>query len=220
MTDHSSSTNPAGRRLTELLEAHQVFVQNLYGLLRLIEEQLTARGWSLIRPNGYVVARNGWGSSLGRFSTADWILTQLGLAFAKPERAILDATSGSTVTEIGQELTLVACQSRWLDKAHDEPVMWAMMLVAKPDEGGETTKRWELYHAGAFNRLHAADLIEGEWSRLAEIRVVPSGGGSPIRLSGQYLQVPLSRICSASDAISLIVEAIDSEWTCLRTDAP
>lgn len=207
MAEGLTFTTSLGRRMSDVLAAQRMFLSNVYEMLRVLERETTQRGWTLIRPNGYVVARNGWGSSLASFSSGDWVLTQLGLAFVDDQRTALDASTGSTVTDVGRQLELLAFQVRWLDKSPEEPVVWAMKLLAIPETDGGGPKRWEAFHAGVFNRVKADEsgVDQSAINRLVELNLSAAKGAGRLLVSGCYRQVALAVLQSPSDVVDRVI---------------
>jgi hypothetical protein len=88
----------SGARLNAMLGGQRVFLENIFSMMRFLEADLTKRGWELIKNGGYGVTRNGRGSALTNFASADWVLTQIGIAFVRAGQSKMEA--GVTVTPI------------------------------------------------------------------------------------------------------------------------
>ncbi len=194
--------NPGGD-LARMLSGQRMFLENTYSLMRFIEADVTKRGWELVRNGGYGITRNGMGRGLTSFSSSDWVINQVGIAFVPTGQASLDR--GRTTTQIPPEgLELLIFQVRWLDKSPEEPVVWYARLVAEP--GGSTkTNKWEDYQSDVFNKLEPEARPDG--TRLGDVRPGRVSGGKPaIVVTGSYGEVPVAEIETQEDVVSQLIE--------------
>jgi hypothetical protein len=195
-----------GAQLNAMLEGQRVFLENIYGLMRFLEADLTKRGWELIRNGGYGVTRNGRGVGLANFSSADWVLTQMGVAFVRVGQSKLEAGVTTTPIPVGGRLDLLAYQVRWLDKSSGEPVIWRMNLWLE-SIGEKPPKKWEEYQTWAFNRLEPEAGISADGS--GPIKPVKyAGSGVSVVLTGEFTAVPVTSIMSQQDVVAHLIDVL------------
>ena len=121
-----------GRALTEFLAGYRLFLENLYSLFRFLEGELTRPGWDIVKTGGYMVTRNGAGSGLANFASANWMTTFMGIAFvATGVASVKEATTNTKIPTEG--LDVLFFQARWLDWSPEEPVVWGGRLRAIPE---------------------------------------------------------------------------------------
>ncbi|MCG3771024.1 MAG: hypothetical protein JW384_02204 [Nitrosomonadaceae bacterium] len=199
----------SGSQLTQMLAGQQKFLENIFSLMRFLEGELTKRGLILVKPSGYGVTRNGKGTGLANFTTAEWVTTQIGVTFVS-ETEIITGTSKTIIPSTG--LHLLAYQVRWLEKAPIEPVIWFAWLLIMPLG---TPKKWEEFQSAFMIRLEAS---RTEGGFVTEDKVM--WGGSGVRWSGSYRAVPVTDIQSAEDAITKLVEPALKEWAAHSAQLP
>jgi hypothetical protein len=192
-----------GEMLARMLAGHRTFLENVYSLMRLLEADVTKRGWDLVKNGGYGITRNGLGRGLTSFVSGDWAISQAGIAFVRPGQARL--VQGVTNTQIPAEgLEVLAFQVRWLDKAPAEPVVWRAKFLAEP-KGPTTPKKWEEYQSAVFYRL--VPEARPDEASSGNIRPVQASvGGAAIVVTGSYAEVPVTAIQTQEDVISQLVE--------------
>jgi len=192
-----------GGGLTRMLEAHRMFLESIYSLMRFLETEVTKRGWDLVKNGGYGITRNGMSRGLTSFATADWVISQAGIAFVPKGQAV--PTQGVTNTVIPPDgLGLLVFQVRWLDKSPEEPVVWRAKLQAEP-EGPEKPRKWEEYQSTVFFRLEPEPHPAGARSgNIQPGRAVI--GGAPIVFTGSFNEVPVTAIQTQGDVVSQLIE--------------
>jgi hypothetical protein len=193
-----------GAQLTAMLAGQRVFLENVFSLMRFLEAELTKRGWDLIRNGGYAVTRNGSGHGLTSFASADWVVTQAGIAFVRS--GVSELATGRTATQIPAvgQLELLAFQVRWLDKAPGEPVVWrANLAVESPPD--KPARKWEEYQSSVFDRM-MPDVGEGTGSSGLIRPIRFTGGGESVVVTGDFVAVPVASIASQQDVISLLID--------------
>jgi len=190
-----------GGDLARMLSGQRMFLENTYSLMRFIEADVTKRGWELVRNGGYGITRNGMGRGLTSFSSGDWVINQVGIAFVAAGQASL--AQGVTNTQIPSEgLELLVFQVRWLDKSPEEPVVWHAKVLVEP-EGSKAPKKWEEYQSLVFNRLEP----ETRGARSGSVK--PGRGsisGAAIVFTGDYEEVPVAEIKTQEDVVSQLIE--------------
>ncbi len=190
-----------GGNLARMLSGQRMFIENIYSIMRFLEADVTKRGWDLVRNGGYGITRNGMGRSLTSFSSADWVINQVGIAFVSAGKASL--FQGASTTQIPPDgLELIVFQVRWLDRSPEEPVVWYARLHAEPEESGKTRK-WEEYQSLVFNRLEP-ESRETRSGNIKAGRAVISG--SAIVFTGDYCEVPVAEITNQEDVVSQLIE--------------
>jgi len=203
MADQTDVVDEApGAKLNQMLAGQRTFLENVYSLMRFLETDLTKRGWDLVRNGGYGITRNGMGRGLTSFASADWVMTQAGIAFVRAGQAQL--FQGTTTTQIPPEgIEVLVFQVRWLDKAPEEPVVWYAKLLVEP-EGATAPRKWEEYQSMVFARLEPESHADGASGDTKAGRVPLSG--TAVIYSGRYAEVPVVAIQSEQDVISQLVE--------------
>ena len=192
-----------GGNLARLLSGQRMFLENTYSLMRFIEADVTKRGWELVRNGGYGITRNGMGRGLTSFSSGDWVINQVGIAFVAAGQASL--AQGVTNTQIPSEgLELLVFQVRWLDKSPEEPVVWHVRLVVEP-EGSGKTKKWEDFQSYVFNKLEPEARPDGTRSGSVRPGRV-SRERTSIVFAGSYGEVPVAEIETQEDVVSQLIE--------------
>ena len=192
-----------GAMLTRMLAGQRTFLENIYSLMRFLEAEVTKHGWDLIKNGGYGITRNGMGRGLASFISADWTISQAGIAFVRAGQAQL--VQGVTNTQIPADgLEVLAFQVRWLDKAPAEPVVWHAKFLAEP-KGPTTPKKWEEYQSAVFYRLQPE--ARPDETRSGNIKPGQASiGGAAIVFTGSYAEVPVTAIQTQEDVISQLVE--------------
>jgi hypothetical protein len=186
-----------------MLAGHRLFFANLYAMFRFLEAEVTKRSWDLIRNGGYGVTRNGMGRSMTNFASADWITTQMGIAFVRT--GLARSNEGVTNTDIPVEgLDLLFFQARWLDKSPDEPAIWHGRLHVEA-EGSKPLRKWEEYQTTVFYRLEPYGRADGVTSGDIKPGRV-SFKGSVLLFTGTYVEVPVASLLSQEDMVSQILE--------------
>jgi hypothetical protein len=180
-----------------------MFLESIYSLMRFLETEVTKRGWDLVKNGGYGITRNGMSRGLTSFATADWVISQAGIAFVPKGQAV--PTQGVTNTVIPPDgLGLLVFQVRWLDKSPEEPVVWRAKLQAEP-EGPEKPRKWEEYQSTVFARLEPEPQPAG--ARSGNIRPGRAViGGAPIVFTGSFNEVPVTAIQTQDDVVSQLIE--------------
>ena len=192
-----------GGMLTDMLAGHRLFFANLYALFRFLEAEVTKRGWELVKNGGYAVTRNGMGRGLTNFASADWVTTQMGIAFAG--QGLTRFTQGVTNTDIPAEgLELLFFQARWLEKAPEEPVVWHGKLRIEA-EGSAPLRKWEEYQTIVFWRLGPE--LRPDGTRSGNIKPgKASVAGAALVYTGTYAEVPVASLLSQEDVVSQLLE--------------
>jgi len=192
-----------GGMLADMLAGHRLFFANLYALFRFLEAEVTKRGWELVKNGGYAVTRNGAGRGLMNFASADWVTTQMGIAFAA--QGLTRFTQGVTNTDIpAQGLELLFFQARWLEKSAEEPVIWHGRLRIEA-EGSTPLKKWEEYQSMVFSRLEPEMRPDG--TRSGSIKPGrASVSGAALVYTGTYAEVPVASLLSQEDVVSQLLE--------------
>lgn len=190
-----------GAMLARMLAGHRTFLENVYSLMRFLEAEVTKHAWTLVKPGGYGVTRNGKASGLATFR--DWAISQAGIAFIRADRA--DVAEGITTTQIPAEgLEVLVFQVRWLDKAPGEPVVWHAHLVVEP-EGSTKPRKWEDYQTMVFSRLEPEGRPGEEGAGNIRSGRVPLSG-TAIVFTGRFQEVPVTAIQTEEDVISQLIE--------------
>lgn len=198
-----------GAMLARMLAGQRTFLENVYSLMRFLEAEVTKRGWDLVKNGGYGITRNGMGRGLASFISADWAITQAGIAFLRAGRA--EFAQGVTTTQIPAEgLEVLVFQVRWLDKAPGEPVVWHAKLLVEP-KGPATPKKWEEYQSTVFNRLGPEARPDEAGSGNIRPGQASIGGGA-IVFTGSYAEVPVTAIQTQQDVVSQLVEPALGEY--------
>jgi hypothetical protein len=200
-TDVTEESPGAG--LTRMLVAHRTFLESVYSLMRFLESEVSKRGWDLLKGGGYAVTRNGRGSGLASFASADWVTSLVGIAFVPAGQSAF--AQGVTTTQIPEDgLQVLAFQLRWLDRAPEEPVVWYARLSVD-QEGPKKPKKWEEYQTLVLNRLEPEARSTG--ARAGDVKPGRASiGGAAIVFTGRYGEVPVSAIESQEDIVSQLVE--------------
>ena len=193
-----------GGGLTRMLEAHRMFLESIYSLMRFLETEVTKRGWDLVRNGGYSITRNGMGRGLTSFATADWVISHAGIAFVPRGQAVLTQRVVTNTVIPSEGLELLVFQVRWLDKSPEEPVVWRAKLQVEP-EGSEKPRKWEEYQSTVFARLepepHPAGARSGNTKPGRAVI-----GGAPIVFTGSFNEVPVTAIQTQDDVVSQLIE--------------
>lgn len=198
-----------GAQLNAMLAGQRMFLENIFSLMRFLEADLTKRGWDLIKNGGYGVTRNGRGVGLTNFASADWVLTQMGIAFVRAGHATMEAGVSVTQVPAGGRLDLLAFQVRWLDKAPGEPVVWRANLSLE-SLGEKPPKKWEEYQTWVFNRLEP-DLTNATASSGPIKPVKYASAGVSVVVMGEFIAVPVTSITSQQDVVSYLIDSQQGE---------
>lgn len=194
-----------GARLDQMLSCYRKFLESVYALMRYLEAELTKREWELVRNGGYAVSRNGLGAGLANFAKADWLPTQIGIAFVRPGLAV--PVAGTTNTQIPAEgLEVLFFQVRWLDKSPGEPAVWYGKLTVVPEGPGQV-KKWEEYQNQVLRVLEAENSSR-RTGRIKEFKMGPSG--TAITVTGEFTPVPLTELRNEQDIFNMLVSPIVS----------
>jgi hypothetical protein len=184
-----------------IMSAHRTFLESAYSLMRFLEAEMTRRGWDLVRNGGYGITRNGGGRGLANFATADWVVSQISIAFMASGKATVAPARTDIPTE-GLEVLLF--QVRWLDKSPSEPVVWRARLFVEP-EGAAAPRKWEEYQTLVLNRLEPLDRVDGQRSgNIKPGKAVIAGASVVFR--GTYVEVPVADILAAADVVSQLID--------------
>lgn len=192
-----------GAQLNAMLAGQRMFLENIFSLMRFLEADLTKRGWDLVKNGGYGVTRNGRGVGLTNFASADWVLTQMGIAFVRDGCSTIKVGVRVKPIPAGGPLDLLVFQARWLDKAPGEPVIWRANLSLE-SLGEKAPKRWEEYQTWVFNKLEP-DLSSGIVNGGSIKPVKFTGGGVSIMVTGQFVAVPVTSIMNQQDVVSYLI---------------
>ena len=191
-----------GSLLTHMLAGYRTFLENIYSLMRFVESEVTKHGWELVKNGGYGVTRNGAGRHLANFASADWVTTQIGVAFVR--QGLAANAQGYTNTEIPENgLELLVFQVRWLDKAPGEPVVWHARLTVEP-AGPTKPKKWEEYQTLVFNRLEPE--VRADGTRSGRIKPGQASIGGAIRFYGEYGEVPVTALLNQEDVVEQVLK--------------
>ena len=193
-----------GAQLSAMLAGQRMFLENIFSLMRFLEADLTKNGWALIKNGGYGVTRNGRGVGLANFASADWVLTQMGIAFVRADYSKMAAGVSVTPIPANGRLDLLTFQVRWLDKAPGEPVVWRANLSLE-SLGEKPPKRWEEWQTWVFNKLEP-DTASGTASsgKIKAIKLVSAGVS--VVVTGDFIAVPVTSIMSQQDVVSYLID--------------
>jgi hypothetical protein len=203
-TDPEAIGESLGAQLNAMLAGQRMFLENVFSLMRFLEVELTKRGWDLIKNGGYGVTRNGRGAGLTSFASADWVLSQIGIAFVRAGQSKMEAGGSVTPIPADGRLDLLAFLVRWLDKAPGEPVIWRASLALE-SLGDKPPKKWEDWQTWLFSRLEP-DLASGT-ETIGPIKPVKlASAGVSILATGGFVAVPVTSIMSQQDVVSYLIE--------------
>ena len=199
-----------GALLARMLDGQRIFFEAVFALMRTLEAEVGKRGWRLVRIGGvYGVTRNGRGTGLSTFAKADWVASQISLAFV-PTTKTTSGPYGSTITRVPPDgVEALVFQVRWLDKAPREPVLWSVRLrierAGAGDEAAWAKPKWEDYQTEALNCLEANEKVErAPHGELKRGNVIRSGIG--IAYTGRFLEIPVVQLDGPSDVASKVIE--------------
>lgn len=205
---------PDGDPLTRMLVAHRTFLENIYSLVRFLEGEVTKRGWELVKNGGYGISRNGAGRALSNFASADWFMTEAGVAFVPQGKVKLHR--GATHTDIPDTgLDMLAFQVRWLDKSPSEPVVWrAKLSVTRL--GPQKDTKWEDYQNWAFNSLEPFD--ETKQGTIKPMTLWWKKDVEGVQIEGTYVAIPVDQIRNEKDVVHLLVEPAVGDKLAMTAD--
>lgn len=193
--------------LNHVLTSYRTFLENIFALMRFLESELSKRGWALMRGSGYAVTRNGWGSGLASFASADWFMTEIGICLVQPGAGQL--SGGYTVTLIAAEgLELLYFQVRWHEKSPAGPAVWfgRLQVTLGPKE---EARKWEEYQTEAFKRIEPGPGTEADGrGSIRPFQVTRTR--LTVNVTGTYTAVPVTELLNEDDVVRrLVLSAIE-----------
>jgi hypothetical protein len=202
--------------LNRVFASYRTFLENVFALMRYLEAELTKHDWEMVRGSGYAVTRNGWGSGLASFASADWAITEIGIALVPV--GLAKTTTEYTNTPVPKDgLVVLYFQVRWLDKSPDGPAVWFGRLIATPGPSGEARK-WEEHQTEAFKRLEAANLSESEAGSGALKPFQVAKSGLQVNVVGDYTAVPVTELLNESDVARKLVQPALAQFAAITED--